>query len=56
MLLLGNLATLLVVVAMLFAYRYFDLRSRTLGKTKRYADRIAKRSGRNHRTEHLRGA
>lgn len=43
MFLLGNLATLLVVVAMLFAYRYFDLRSRSLGKTKRYADRIAKR-------------
>ena len=43
MLLLGNLATLLVVVAMLFAYRYFDLRSRSLGKTKRYADRIAGR-------------
>ena len=43
MFLLGNLATLLVVVAMLFAYRYFDLRSRSLGKTKRYADRIARR-------------
>ena len=43
MLLLGNLATVLVVVAMLFAYRYFDLRSRSLGKTKRYADRMAKR-------------
>ena len=43
MLLLGNLATLLVVVAMLFAYRYFDLRSRSLAKTKRYADRIAGR-------------
>ena len=43
MLLLGNLATLLVVVAILFAYRYFDLRSRSLGKTKRYADRIARR-------------
>ena len=43
MLLLGNLATLLVVVAILFAYRYFDLRSRSLGKIKRYADRIAKR-------------
>ena len=43
MFLLGNLATLLVVAAMLFAYRYFDLRSRSLGKTKRYADRIAKR-------------
>ena len=43
MFLLGNLATLLVVGAMLFAYRYFDLRSRSLGKTKRYADRIAKR-------------
>ena len=42
MFLLGNLATLLVVVAVLFAYRYFDLRSRSLGKTKRYADRIAK--------------
>lgn len=43
MLLLGNLATLLVVVAILFAYRYFDLRSRSLGKIKRYADRIAGR-------------
>ena len=43
MLLLGNLATLLVVVAMLFAYRYFDLRSRSLRKTKRYADRMAAR-------------
>lgn len=43
MLLLGNLATLLVVVAILFAYRYFDLRSRSLAKTKRYADRIAGR-------------
>lgn len=42
MLLLGNLATLLVVVAFLIAYRYFDLRSRSLGKTKRYAERIAK--------------
>ena len=42
MFLLGNLATLLVVVAMLFAYRYFDVRSRSLGKTKRYADRIAR--------------
>lgn len=41
MFLLGNLATLLVVAAMLFAYRYFDLRSRSLGRTKRYADRIA---------------
>ena len=43
MFLLGNLATLLVVVAMLFTYRYFDLRSRSLAKTKRYADRIARR-------------
>ncbi len=40
---LGNLATLLLVVVILFAYRHFDLKSRSLGKTRRYAERIAKR-------------
>jgi chromosome segregation ATPase len=39
---IGNLVTLLVVVAMLFAYRHFDLRSRSLEKVKRYAGRVAK--------------
>lgn len=38
----GNLITLLVVVAILFAYRYFDARRGALDKVKRYADRVAK--------------
>lgn len=38
----GNLITLLVVVAILFAYRYFDARRGALEKVRRYADRVAK--------------
>lgn len=38
----GNFITLLVVVAILFAYRYFDARRGALNKVKRYADRVAK--------------
>ena len=38
----GNLITLLVVVAILFAYRHLDTRRRSLEKVKRYADRVAK--------------
>ena len=39
---IGNLITLLVVVAMLFVYRHLDTRRRSLEKVKRYADRVAK--------------
>ena len=40
---IGNLVTLLVVVAMLFMYRRLDLKNRSLEKVKRYADNAAKR-------------
>ena len=39
---IGNLITLLVVVALLFVYRYLDTRRGALEKVKRYADRVAK--------------
>ncbi len=39
---IGNLITLLVVVAILFVYRHLDTRRRSLEKVKRYADRVAK--------------
>ena len=39
---IGNLVTLLVVVAILFVYRRLDTRRRSLEKVKRYADRVAK--------------
>ena len=43
MLSLGNLATLLLVVVVLVIFRHFDLKNRSLDKTRRYAERIAKR-------------
>ena len=39
---IGNLITLLVMVAILFVYRHLDTRRRSLEKVKRYADRVAK--------------
>ena len=39
---IGNLITLLVVVAILFVYRHLDTRRGSLEKVKRYADRVAK--------------